>query len=128
MLSTVVPIQGTFDIAKGRNSLRTHIAVQHWPATFGAHASALLTALGELILSSGQGYLVPVQMFFEEGDEGVGIRFVCAIPMHNIDSNKFQNIISRLERASDTLNIKEDGIRVHITACLWTNSGNENLN
>jgi hypothetical protein len=122
MLSTVVPIQGTFDIAKGRNSLRTHIAVQHWPATFGAHASALLTALGELILSSGEGYLVPVQMFFEDGDDAAGIRFVCAIPMYNIDSNKFQDIISRLERASDTIDIKEDGVRLHIAVGLWINS------
>ena len=125
MLSTVIPIQGTFDVAKGRNSLRTHIAVQRWPANFGARASALLTALGDLILSSGQGHLVPVQMFFENNDGTVGIRFNCAIPLHNIASERFQDIVSRLERASDTINVKEDGIRIHIIVCLWMSDANE---
>ena len=34
MVTTAIPIEGTFDIAKGRSSLRTHIAVHRWPPVF----------------------------------------------------------------------------------------------
>ena len=62
MISTTIPIQGTFDIAKGRNSLRAHIAAQRWPPTFGARAAAVVTALGELILNVQGQNLVIVRM------------------------------------------------------------------
>lgn len=37
--SIVLPIQESFDIARGRNSIRTLISLRHWPMTFVANST-----------------------------------------------------------------------------------------
>jgi hypothetical protein len=119
MISTTIPIQGTFDIAKGRNSLRAHIAAQHWSPTFGARAAAALTALGELILQANKHNLVIVRMnVFEEGNE-IGVQFTCTIQIPEGESAGLRQAEDRLSRAADQLEMQEIAHSVQITAGVW---------
>ncbi len=58
MISTVILVHAEFDIARGCKTLRAHIAAQNWKPTVGARATAALTAMGDLILSSSSDELV----------------------------------------------------------------------
>lgn len=63
-------VQGTFDIAKGRNLLRKLINDYRWSLTFGAHASAVLTAVGEMILQNQQTQVEPARLTLTPLAEG----------------------------------------------------------
>lgn len=118
MISTTIPIQGTFDIAKGRNSLRTHVAAQQWPPTFGARAAASLTALGELILQAGKNSLVIVRINIIEDGSSAGVQFECSFPRPTGDLAPFEDAQNRLGRASDQLSIQEIGGNIQVTAAV----------
>lgn len=119
MISTTIPIQGTFDIAKGRNSLRAHVAAQNWPPTFGARAAAVLTALGEFILQANRHNLVIVRMnVIEDGDE-VGVQFTCSVQIPDGASAGLQQAEDRLSRAADQLEMQEIAHSMQITAGVW---------
>jgi len=118
MISTVIPIQGTFDIAKGRNALRTHIAANSWPTHFTVRASALLTALGDLILMSehGHGVIVRADIVVDGGEPG--IRLVCDLELSRVDASRLDHCKSRLNRASDQLELSSSGSFTNVDAFL----------
>ena len=120
MISTTIPIQGTFDIAKGRNSLRAHIAAQCWSPTFGARAAAALTALGELILFTSHHNLVIVRMTVVDQGDKVGIHFACNIQSPGENLSAFGEVEDRLDRATDTLELRPlaQSIQVSASICL----------
>ena len=120
MISTTIPIQGTFDIAKGRNSLRAHIAAQRWSPTFGARAAAALTALGELILFASRHNLVIVRMTVVDTGDQAGIHFACNIQAPGDNLSAFQEAENRLGRATDSLELREvaQSIQISASVCL----------
>lgn len=120
MTSTTIPIQSTFDIARGRNSLRTHIAAQRWTPVFGARASAALTALGELILYAEINNVVVVRLRIVEVNGAGGIELMCAVAgdTHN---ERFTEAQTRLRRAVDELEMEDGYNGLQITARLWMN-------
>lgn len=114
MATTVLPIEGTFDIARGRNTLRSHIMANNWTPMFGARAAALLTAIGELILYAGGGHIVIVRLnVIEEGDEA-GVEVSCEMNPPDADNPQYEKARQRLVRASDLLAFDDtdDGIYV----------------
>ena len=117
MISTTIPVQGTFDIAKGRNSLRAHIAAQRWSPTFGARAAAALTALGELILNAQGQNLVIVRLNVIDEGEVKGVQFVCNIQINDADT--YENAAQRLQRAADDLDVREVAQNAQIVASVY---------
>lgn len=118
MISTTIPIQGTFDIAKGRNSIRAHIAAQRWSPTFGARVAAALTALGELILYTNRNNLVIVRMNVHEEGDTAGIEFVCTVQIPEGDLRAYQDAEARLARATDDLDLRKVAQNIHICAII----------
>ena len=106
MITTTIPIEGTFDIAKGRSSLRIHIAAQRWPTVFSARVAAALTALGELIIAYGSNRVIIVKAEISNGGTNDGIAFAVNLPLLDIDEPRLCQALSRLERATDTLGIR----------------------
>jgi hypothetical protein len=122
MISTTIPIQGTFDIAKGRSSLRTHIAVQRWPPTFGARAAAVLTALGELIINAGHHNMVIVRMIVIEDGNDAGVQFSCSIHLPEGEQRAFNESSDRLGRAADDVQIQDIAGNQQILASAFLNT------
>jgi hypothetical protein len=106
MITTTIPIEGTFDIAKGRSSLRTHIAVQRWPTVFSARVTTALTALGELIMAYGSNRVIIVKAEIINGGNNDGVAFEVNLPLLDIDEPRLCQALARLERATDTLGIR----------------------
>jgi hypothetical protein len=107
MITTTIPIEGTFDIAKGRSSMRAHIAVQRWPTVFGARVSAALTALGELIIAFGSDRVIIVKAEIIYGGTNDGVAFEVNLPLMNTDEPRLSQALARLERATDTLGMRD---------------------
>jgi hypothetical protein len=118
MAATIIPIQGTFDIAIGRNTLRTKIVARRWAPKFNARAAAALTALGELILSAETSRIVPVRMRVLE-EEAAGIEFSCDIRLNNSSGDRFDEAQARLDRATDELDMVSGGSTVRVIARIW---------
>jgi hypothetical protein len=116
MVITTIPIEGTFDIARGRSSLRTHIAVHRWPPVFAARASAVLTAIGELVLTSRVGQVVLVKMAVIAEGEDQGIHFDLVLPTPDIDTARLQQALTRIERAADGFVMRKIGENLEISA------------
>jgi hypothetical protein len=116
MVTTTLPIEGTFDIARGRSSLRTHIAVHRWPPVFGARASAVLTAIGELILASGVNRVILVRMGVIPEGEDQGISFELALPSQDVNMTRVRQASVRVERAADGFDMRETGYSLEIAA------------
>ena len=121
MISTTLPIQGTFDIAKGRNSLRTHIASQRWAPAFGARAAAVLTALGELILHTNRHGLVIVRITIVEEGVDAGVHFECNIQSPEGETRQFNEAHERLQRASDHLEMREIATNIQVCTIVYVN-------
>jgi hypothetical protein len=120
MTVTTIPIAGTFDIAKGRSSLRTHVAIHRWPPQFNARSSAALTALGELILSCSPSRVVIVRLeVIADGDEQ-GILLDMTLPLSGGDRLRLEQGLARIERAVDRLDIREfsDSIQLSAQVCV----------
>lgn len=117
MASVVLPIDGTFDIARGRNTLRSHLASHHWSPMFGARAAALLTAIGELILYAGGGHRVVLRLEVIEDGPDAGVRLSCDLHLPD-DNPQVEKARQRLVRASDTLDIAHisDNDMMRVTA------------
>ncbi len=124
MRLTTMVIEGTFDIARGRNSLRTHTARQRWPPVFVARATAALTALGELILSSQPEKPVVVQLNIIDRGHDPGVQFTCNIEPFNHTLPRLRKAQENLARATDDLDVHEtaNGIRIsaHMLAERWS--------
>lgn len=116
MATSNIPIEGTFDIARGRNALRSHVIANKWTPMFGARAAALLTAVGELILYAGGGQMVVVHLnVIEEGD-GAGVELSCDMKPPSDDNPQYEKARQRLVRASDVLDMERNGEAMHICA------------
>lgn len=113
------PIQGTFDIAIARNTLRRKISGGNWTPTFNARAAAALTALGELILAVHHSTnVVLVNLVILEDHHQQGVEFSCDVrlPEHHGDLNE---PCQRLERACDTLETEEVGGHLYVSVKVW---------
>lgn len=118
MASSTLFVRGTFDIAQGRQSLRSHIASQQWSATLGARATTALTAIGELILQSNDGKSVPIKLHIQERGDQAGIRFEVQVVVPDGDPSRFNRTLDNLDRATDQLEVSEHGDTVQILAYL----------
>ncbi|MBZ0303322.1 MAG: hypothetical protein K8J31_26505 [Anaerolineae bacterium] len=115
----VIPIQGTFDIAQGRNAIRTRIALQHWPLPFNGRAATAMTALGELILLSNRSKAVPVRITFLNNQPRCGIELDCTLPKPDGEIVRWNSKTDNLARAADTLDMQEHGNQIEIRVCVW---------
>lgn len=117
---TTIPIEGTFDIARGRSSLRTHVAVHRWPPQFNARTSAALTALGELILACSPNRVVIIRLEVVADGEDKGIVFDMTLPSLEVDKLRLDQGLARIERAVDRLDIREfpNGMQVTAHVCV----------
>lgn len=118
MFSTVIPVQGTFDIAKGRNLLRSHIAEQHWPTTTNVRAAALLTALGDLIVPACLDFSVPIHVEFAPDGSHRGIHVSCEVPECCATDARMVQVQEALRQVTDHLLVDVEGGTVYITAYL----------
>lgn len=121
MISVMIPVEGTFDIARGRNAIRSHIATRHWPVYMNARAATLFTALGDLIACNQYRELVLVQLELEESGPACGIRLSCTVA---VDTKKQHNeqltiIEGRLRQAADRLEIECGDDEIHVEACIF---------
>lgn len=115
MLITTIPIEGTFDIARGRLSLRTHTAIHGWPPVFAARASAVLTAIGELIIASGANRVIPVKMGVVAESEDQGLTFELSLPAQDANSSQWETALARVDRAADSMSTRDIANNIEIS-------------
>jgi hypothetical protein len=120
-MTTVIPVQGTFDIAQGRNTLRTKIAMQHWPVTFAfyARATTTLTALGEIILLLDKSRTMCIELKFFGQEPRCGIQLACKVSPMAQTASQWEQKVANLARAADELNIYESADHIEIQAYIW---------
>ena len=120
-LTTTIPVQGTFDIAQGRNTIRTKIAMQHWPVTFAfyARATTTLTALGEIILLLDKSRSMCIQLIFFNCEPHCGIELSCRLPKTAQTASSWDVKVANLKRAADELDIHESPSHLEIQARIW---------
>ena len=116
--TTVIPIQGTFDIAQGRNTIRTRIASQHWPVSFNARSATAMTVMGELILLCNGSKAIPVRITLLNDQKPHGIELSCTLPKLTGEIVRWKSKMDNLTRVADTLDVKEHGGHVEIRACV----------
>lgn len=117
MNSTIVPIQGTYDIAMARNTLRTKIGQQGWPSVMNARASAALTALGEVILALN--LHKPVLVKIELTDEvRKGICLISQLVICDKDAIRWDERKTNLSKVASS-EIVEHGDNVQIRLSVW---------
>jgi hypothetical protein len=103
MTPILIPIHGTFDIARGRNALRGCVAECDWPTTFNPRVAAMMTVLGELILlATGDG---TVEIEIMATDHNPGMRFGCELMLDGLAPNRLDDAQMTLRRTSDRLDI-----------------------
>lgn len=109
--TAVIPIQGTFDIAQARATLRTHLALFRWSPLFTARASTAVTALGELIIAFEHGRVCPVRMQISNAKKP-GIDFICKLHIDKDDDQaRTDYLLKHLDTCVDWLDINEiDGM------------------
>lgn len=118
-MATVLPIQGTFDIAKGRNMLRTHIAVRSWSTQFNVRASALLTAIGELILTTDPDHLSLVKVEIVPQGKDAGIEMHTRCHLSHGDSRLIESTRQNLARVADRCELLIEDGEIVINAYLY---------
>jgi hypothetical protein len=121
MISTVILVHAEFDIARGCKTLRSHIASQNWKPVVGARATAALTAMGDLILNSHSGELVPVNLTIQGSGQKAGIELGCSFYMPNGETPEIAEAKQRLERATDVMDFYETAGNVQVVARLNVN-------
>ena len=117
--TTVIPIQGTFDIAQGRNAIRTKITLRRWPLSFNARASTAMTALGEMILLSDDSRVTPVQITFIEGKGQEGIELRCRLQSAVSEASRWEAKVDNLSRVADDLAIEDQSDQISVSANVW---------
>lgn len=118
MISTVILVHAEFDIARGCKMLRTHVASQHWKPAIAARGTAILTAMGDLILSSRSSDLVAVNLTIHNTGQAPNIQMTCHLYLPHIHTPQVEAIIQRMRRASDHLDLYETAGNVEISARL----------
>lgn len=113
--STVVFIQGTFDVARARNILRLKIAQQGWTPFYQAKAAAALTALGELILSTQPTLPVLVKISRIDQADAAGIKLSTQLVGSTEKKPiRWEEHTANLKRAAET-SVNEWGDVIDIT-------------
>lgn len=117
----IIPIQGTFDIAKARNTIRTKISAQDWPADFSfiARASTAMTALGEMILLGDATQSTQVFASFCVDDTKHGIKLHCTLPNPTSDHLRWESKVDNLRQMADELDIEQKGNKISVQAVIW---------
>jgi len=118
-LFTVVPIQGTYDIAYARNTLRVKIAQQRWSMFVNAHATIALTALGELILLTErlQPVMVNIETLAEPNRYGVKLSSRFDVPDER--PSNWEEKQRNLQQAATEFDLVEIEDGVEITVYIW---------
>lgn len=112
--STVVFIQGTFDVARARNVIRLKIAQQRRTPLYQAKAAAALTALGELILSTEPTLPISVRISDIDQPESTGIKLSTQFRVSEKKPVGWEEYSANLQRAAETI-ISEQGDLVDVT-------------
>ena len=118
MISTVILIHAEFDIARGCKTLRSHITSLRWQPVVGARATAALTAMGDLILNSHSGELVPVNLTIQNSGSRLGIELGCSFYLPNGETPEVCDGRQRLDRASDEMDFYETSGNIQVIARL----------
>lgn len=119
MTLNIIPVQGTFDIARGRNLLRTHIAAHRWSPCEGARAGALLTALGELIMSAQSSCAIPVEVAIVSGPPQQELWMRCTVALANLPLEMLASLEDRIHRAADRVQVTYQPHHICVTAHLY---------
>lgn len=118
--STVVPIQGTFDIAQARSALRLKVAQRRLPTVFNARAAAAVTALGELILALNKSQPVLIKISTVDRGNVCGIELSTRFRIPEGKPPQWDDRKRSLERAATETFFDEDRDDVGITAYIWS--------
>ena len=118
---TTVPIQQIFDLAQARSTLRTKIMHQRWPIMFNARASAVITALGELILESRDTRCVVIKIEIITDFKQQGVKLSTSFHVSDKTCIQWNNRKQNLNMASADTEIQEVGDKVEITMYVWIN-------
>jgi len=118
MRSTFIPIQGTFDIAHARASLRVHMAAQHWSTRFCARATIAITALGELIIAAEHGGVATVRVSIHEGTKP-GVELSCVVRLRSSNEHRLEQAIATFDRTVDLLRAEERNGILYITSRMY---------
>ena len=116
--TAVIPIQGTFDIAQGRNAIRMRVASQRWPLSFNARSATAMTVLGELIMLSNRSKAVSVYITLLSDQKPHGIELSCTLPKPTDEIVRWKSKMDNLTRVADTLDVNEHGGQIDIRACV----------
>jgi hypothetical protein len=117
-MSMRIPVQGTFDVALARNMLRKKVAERGWLPSFRARAAAALTTLTELVLLSQTPAVLNLNMV-DPGGPNVGIELICEIHWHASREEWLEQARTKLTRAANEMEIKEQGAATLIIARIW---------
>ncbi len=118
---STLTIQGSSDIAKGRNLLRQLILGQRWSPTLCARAVAAFGVLGELIIGSCQKGSLEILIVPRDGKPGVQLQ--CHLPRVGSEPLPIETMQNLLERAADMVDIHEHNDQLAIVAYLWRDKG-----
>lgn len=119
MAVNIIPIQGTFDIARGRNLLRTQMANENWHPILWARGAALLTAIGELILSTQTTYAIPLEVSTVVDQKHRELYMSCTVSLENLSCEMFNTLEERIQRAADQIDVNRQLNRACIKAHLY---------
>jgi hypothetical protein len=115
---TVVPIEQIFDIAQARSTLRAKIVHQRWPVMFNARASAVLTALGELILECRDTQCVAIKIEIIPSPRP-GVKLYTTFRLSEEPPILWHQRLHNLKMAATDTEINDSGGRIEITTHVW---------
>jgi hypothetical protein len=117
--ATAVPIQGTFDIAIARNTLRSKIVQQRWPIVFNARAATALTALGELILALDRSQTIVIQIETLTDEKKCGIQLSSQFRTPEKKPVQWEERKRSVKSAALDSEIDDSGSEVRIRIRIW---------
>jgi DNA-binding response OmpR family regulator len=106
-----VTIDDSLDVVSARCTLRTQIAERGWKPSFSARATAVLTALADMLLDTNT--RGPIQITFIDDDGRAGLDFRCTLPASYAHTGESRQ---RLKHVTDRLDIRDAGNGWQITA------------
>ncbi|MCU0513727.1 MAG: hypothetical protein MUE40_14300 [Anaerolineae bacterium] len=117
--SITITIEGTFDIARGRNELRKLVNEQGWSLPFGTRASAILTAMGELVLQC-QPHSDHARIILNVVRQGAvpHLEMVCRCRLTGQPSGAFDQARERLQSSAPEVKIDHSETALHLRLLL----------
>lgn len=116
MTTTFAPIQGTFDIALARNTLRQKINQECRSVFLTVKASTALTALGELILHLDRPEGNVIKIVIDKSTGQAMVTLSCKLRLDESKPSRWEEFITNLRVLSSQLEIEESGININVEA------------